>query len=162
MRRFRRVGDHRVQLRLPATERQFLVSLLPQLRAVLDNDDRVAHLRGRLFPPAYDDAEQQAEFSELIGDDLVAERNAALTTTLRTLDDGRTQRGRWIVEFDDDTAAAWLTVLHDLRLVLAQIVGITEEADWERDLADASPEHLVLWHVGGMQEELIEVLATSL
>lgn len=151
-----------MQLRLPPAEHRLLASLLPQLRAVFDGDAEVEHLRGRLFPPAYDDARLEAEFRELVGDDLVAQRHGALDTVRTTLERGRARPGRWSVDLDADEAQAWLSVLHDLRLVLAQIVGIETEADWERDPDTAGPEQLVLWHVGLMQEELLDVVASDL
>ena len=158
MRRFRRISDGRVQLRLPAAERAVLTSLLPQLLAVVDGDEGVEHLRGRLFPAAYDDPEREDEFQRLVGDDLVDQRRAALGDVVTTLDAGRTRGRSWVVDLDDDQLQSWLAVLHDLRLVLAQVVGIRTESDWDTDLETAEPAQIVLWHVGALQEELLELL----
>lgn len=147
-----------MQLRLPRAERDLLAALFPQLAPVLEGSEHVAQLRGRLFPPAYDDDEHESEFRRMVDDDLVAERRAALDTVLRTLDEGHSRPGRWSVTLDTEAAQAWLTVLQDTRLVLAQVVGITTEADWEREPTEAEPDQLVLWHVGMLQEELLEVL----
>lgn len=158
MRRFRRTSDGRVQLRLPAAERAVLTSLLPQLLSVVDGDEGVEHLRGRLFPAAYDDPVREDEFQRLVGDDLVDQRRAALGDVVTTLDAGRTRGRSWVVDLDDDQQQSWLAVLHDLRLVLAQVVGIRTESDWDTDLDTAEPAQIVLWHVGVLQEELLDLL----
>jgi Domain of unknown function (DUF2017) len=162
MRRFRRAPDGHVQLRLPHAERGLLASVIPQLRMVVEGDDDVARLRARLFPPAYDDPEHEREFRQLVGDDLLQQRLASVDTALATLDDGHARARHWVVELDDEQVQAWLSVLHDLRLILAQIVGITTEADWGRRRDGTDPAELVLWHVGMLQEELLDVLMTEL
>ena len=158
MRRFRRISDGRVQLRLPAAERAVLTSLLPQLLAVVDGDEGVEHLRGRLFPAAYDDPEREDEFQRLVGDDLVDQRRAALGDVVTTLDAGRTRGRSWVVDLDEDQLQSWLAVLHDLRLVLAQVVGIRTESDWDTDLETAEPVQILLRHIGLLQEELLDLL----
>lgn len=162
MRRFRRLTDGHVQLRLPATERAVLASLLPQLRAVVDGAGGAEHLRGRLFPAAYDDPEREREFRRLVGDDLVEQRRAALHDVEASLEAGRAKGRNWLVDLDDDQVGAWLAVLHDLRLVLAQVVGIESERDWSRDPDDAEPAELLLWHIGALQEDLLDVLLGSM
>jgi Domain of unknown function (DUF2017) len=162
MRRFRRISDDRVQMRLPHAEKALLASVIPQLRMVVEGDAGVDHLRARLFPPAYDDPELEREFRRLVGDDLLEQRLAALDTALATLDAGQTKARQWVVVLDDEQVQSWLAVLHDLRLVLAQIVGITTEADWDRKLDGSEPADLVLWHVGALQEELLGVLMGGL
>jgi hypothetical protein len=162
MRRFRRIPGDRVQLRLPHAERALLASVIPQLRMVVEGDGDVANLRARLFPRAYDDPEREREFRQLVGDDLHQQRLAAVDTTLATLEDGHARARHWVVELDDEQVQCWLAVLHDLRLILAQIVGITTEADWDRERDGTDPAVLVLWHVGMLQEELLDLLMTGL
>lgn len=162
MRRFRRLADGHVQLRLPATERAVLSSLLPQLLAVVNGEEGVEHLRDRLFPRAYEEPDRERDFQRLVGDDLVDQRRAALDDVVASLDAGRARGRSWIVDLDDDSAQSWLAVLHDLRLVLAQVVGIRTEDDWIRDPATAEPAEIVLWHLGALQEELLDLLTPGL
>jgi hypothetical protein len=162
MRRFRWASADHVQLRLPAAERAVLASLLPQLLAVVNGESEVEHLRGRLFPAAYEDPEREAEFRRLVGDDLVEQRREALDVVVSSLDAGRSRGRNWIVELDLDQAQAWLAVLHDLRLVLAQIVGVTTESDWSTDPGTAEPAEIVLWHLGALQDELLVLLSGTL
>ncbi|HSJ43054.1 MAG TPA: DUF2017 family protein [Euzebyales bacterium] len=151
-----------MQLRLPATERALLSSLLPQLLAVIDGEEGVEHLRERLFPAAYIEPEREAEFRRLVGDDLVDQRRAALDDVVTTLDAGRARGRTWLVNLDEDQVQSWLAVLHDLRLVLAQVVGIRTESDWNIDRETAEPAEIVLWHVGALQEELLDLLLGGL
>ena len=162
MRRFRRLSEDLVQLRLPHAEKALLLSMIPQLHAVVTGGTAVEHLRQRLFPRAYEDPEDEREFRLLVGNDLQDQRMEALDTVLASLDSGRTRTRLWSVELDDDQVSAWLAVLHDLRLVLAQIVGITTEDDWSRDPVTAEPGELVLWHIGALQEDLLAVLTGGL
>lgn len=162
MRRFRRTADGHVQLRLPATERALLTSLLPQLLAVVEGEESVEHLRDRLFPAAYTDAAREDEFRRLVGDDLVDQRRAALDDVVTTLESGRSRGRSWVVDLDADQLQSWLAVLHDLRLVLAQVVGIRTESDWNTDPVTAQPIEIVLWHVGALQEELLDLLLGGL
>lgn len=162
MRRFRRLADGHVQLRLPATERAVLSSLLPQLLAVVNGEEGVEHLRDRLFPRTYEEPDRERDFQRLVGDDLVDQRRAALDDVVASLDAGRSRGRSWIVDLDDDSAQSWLAVLHDLRLVLAQVVGIRTEDDWTLDPATAEPAEIVLWHLGALQEELLDLLTPGL
>lgn len=162
MRRFRRLAEDHVQLRLPATERAVLASLLPQLLAVVNGEQGVEHLRDRLFPAAYDDPERERDFTRLVGDDLVEQRRAALSDVVASLDTGRSRGRSWIIDLDDHVTQSWLAVLQDLRLVLAQVVGIRTEHDWNRDPETAQPAEIVLWHIGALQEDLLDLLIGGL
>ena len=162
MRRFRRVSGDRIQLRLPHAERTLLASVIPQLRMVVEGDGDVANLRARLFPSAYEDPKLEREFRQLVGDDLLQQRLTAVDTALSTLEHGQTRARHWVVDLDEEQVQSWLAVLHDLRLVLAQIVGITTEADWERTIDGSDPAQLVLWHVGMLQEDLLDLLMTGM
>lgn len=162
MRRFRRLAEDQVQLRLPAAERAVLSSLLPQLLAVVNGEQGVTHLRDRLFPAAYEDPQRELDFQQLVGDDLVEQRRAALDDVVASLEGGRARGRNWVIELDDDGAQSWLAVLQDLRLILAQVVGIRTEQDWNRDPATAEPAEIVLWHIGALQEELLDLLIGGL
>jgi hypothetical protein len=139
-----------------------LSSLFPQLLAVITGQSEVEHLRARLFPSAYEDPEREAEFRRLVGDDLVDQRREALDVVVSSLEAGRTRGRSWVVDLDLDQAQSWLGVLHDLRLVLAQVVGIRTESDWSTDPGTAEPAEIVLWHLGALQDELIGLLSGTL
>src|SRR5262249_12127591 len=122
-----RVSPGQYALRLAHEERTLLRSLLAQLRDLLGTED--ASLR-RVFPPAYDDAEAERGYRELMRDELVTGRREALETVERTLDAKR---------LSEDELTTWLGPLNDLRLVLGTRLGVTEEL-YERPFDPSDPD----------------------
>lgn len=161
----RRLDDGRFQLTITEREHAALRSLPGQLEPLVRGqaDTPAAHqaLR-RLYPPAADDPEINEAYARLVGDSLVEARTDALATFARTLAGGRSARGRWTVTLDDEQASAWLQVVNDTRLVLASIVGITTEADWERGPDPDDPASTMLWYLGWLEEEFVGALMGSL
>ena len=146
-----RTADGLVRLRLAPDERALLRSLPQELRELLDDARDEPDLR-RLFPPAYDDAEEEAEYRRLVGDGLLEGKRRALETVART------------AEHETLTPAeadAWLTALNDLRLVLGTRLDVSEEAL----LDDVSPHdprapQLGLYaYLSWLQEQLVEALS---
>jgi hypothetical protein len=146
-----RRGDFRV--RLPRAERDLLRSLPGQLREVLGTDD--ASLR-RLFPPAYaDDPQREAEFRDLVRDELLAEKRAALRVVEETADADR---------LTEEQVTAWLAALNDLRLVLGTRLDVTEEM-YEEGLPDHDPRaasFAVYGYLGWLEEQVVAALASGL
>ena len=106
-RRFRQGRAGGIDLRLPSEERAVLRSLAPQLRELLEDPSDPAIVR--LFPPAHpDDAEQQAQYQAMVGDELVASRRAALATFETSVDADH---------LDDEAVSAWMHTINAARLV---------------------------------------------
>lgn len=158
----RRLEGGGVRVKLTSREREILRSLPDQLEPVLRGEHDPADVHARLFPPAYDDADAEAEYRALVGHDLADERLASLHAFAETLDGGRMQRHTWEVELDADETAAWLSALNDTRLILAAVAGVTSEEAWDRIAFRDDPTSVVLWHVSGLQEELIAALTGTL
>lgn len=76
----------------------------------------------RLFPDAYDDARDAAEFRRYTVDELSAAKRAGLAQLLAT-----TPGGGGEVTLDEPAAQAWLTALNDLRLALGTRIGVEED-----------------------------------
>ncbi len=115
--------------------------------AVLPQDPALA----RLLPDASrDDGDAAADFRRLTEHGLRQRKQHALTTAAATLDghDGeqgprRPGRGRLgargsLLVLDEEQARAWLTALNDVRLVLAERMGLRTDADAERIAALAA------------------------
>jgi hypothetical protein len=152
-RRIERTRDGGVRLRLPRDERALLRSLPAQLRALLDEAPEDPSLE-RLFPPAYDDAEDEDEYRRLMGDELLDGRRRALRVVEETLDQDR---------LSGEQAQAWLTALNDLRLVLGTRLDVRDEtllADLRPDNPRA-PELAVYAYLSWLQEQLVEALAAD-
>ncbi|KQO63511.1 DUF2017 family protein [Curtobacterium sp. Leaf261] len=110
-----------IHLTLSSGERDVLESLTSQLLQILGTglqDDPVAH---RMFPSAYpDDPEAAAEFRRYTFDDLQAQKteNARVVHAWLT--------GTTSGVFDERAEQAWLRTLTDLRLTVAERLGIAD------------------------------------
>jgi hypothetical protein len=144
--RIERARDGSIRLELPPQERELLSSLTRRLRAELDGDSSDPSL-WRLFPRAYDDADDEREYRELMGNDLLSARQGALDSMEQTI---------FAKRLDADQADAWLTALNDLRLVLGTRLDVREDMSVE-DFSQ-SPEHALYVYLSWLQEQLIAAL----
>ena len=126
------------------------------------HDDAAAEIRARLYPSAYDDPALEEEYRGLVGEELVQQRADALDTFTASLEQGTSRRGTWAVELDPEQAQAWLAVVNDARLVLAGVVGITSEQEWEQGPDPADPPSMLLWYLGWLEEQLVAAMMGSL
>lgn len=151
-RRVKRGGGGEVQLRLPPEERDLLRGLPGQLRSMLGDEPEDPALR-RLFPPAYTDApDHEAEYRQLMGDELVEKHLSALTVLEETAEAER---------LTEEQANAWLSALNDLRLVLGTRLDVSEDmlAD-EVDPSDPEAPALALYaYLSWLQEQLVDALS---
>jgi hypothetical protein len=151
-RHIERVGRGAYALSLSAEERSLLRALHDQLRDLLTTDDPGLV---RVFPPAYDDPQDEQGYRELMRGELLAGRLNALDAVERTLDARR---------LSEDELTSWLGALNDLRLVLGTRLGVTEEL-YGRPIDPDDPHAPALglygW-LGWLQEEAVEALAAEL
>lgn len=153
-RRIEPTGDGEYVLRLPEEERALLRFLPGELRSLIEEVPDDPALR-RLFPPAYDDAEDEAAYRDLMGNELAEGRNRALQVLTETATAER---------LTAEQAQAWLTALNDLRLVLGTRLDVTDESLLE-GLAENDPRgpELALYaYLSWLQEQLVEALSAGL
>ncbi len=146
-----RGGGYRLRLTQP--ERELLQALPGQLMELLETDD--PSLR-RLKPPAYDDdAEASAEYTAMVGDDLLEGRRLALETMARTATADR---------LTEDELGSWLTATNDLRLVLGTRLNVTDDTQGFMPLADdpQAPEWVAYNYLSWLQEEVVAALSDAL
>ena len=148
----RRTRDGSFEVRLPDAERQVLADVLPQLRAALQGDATADPAFRRLFPVAYaNDAEHEAEYRELVGDELLAKRLANVDTVLSTIGADR---------IAEDELFAWMGAVNDLRLVLGTRLDVSEETD-----LSVGPQHpeaaayALYAYLGWLLELLVDAVA---
>jgi hypothetical protein len=141
-----------VELRLSREERSLLAGVVEELRALLEGAPDDPSLR-RLFPPAYDGAEDEQGYRELMGGELLGGRLAALELVAQTLDQER---------LSAEQADAWLRALNDLRLVLGTRLDVREDTFAEQLRQDdpRAPALAVYAYLSWMQEQLIEALSS--
>jgi uncharacterized protein DUF2017 len=148
---FERGQEGGVELRLSREERSLLAGVVAELRALLEGAPGDPSLR-RLFPPAYDEAEDESAYRELMGGELLDGRLAALDLVARTLDQER---------LDAEEADAWLRALNDLRLVLGTRLDVRDDTFAEQLRQDdpRAPALAIYAYLSWMQEQLIEALS---
>jgi hypothetical protein len=144
---FEPLPDGRYRVRLGADDRRLVGHLCGELRSAIEADDRAVP---RLFPPAHrDDPDAAAEFDRVARDGLVAGRLEALETV------GRTLEAEWL---EEDGLQAWCGALNDLRLVLGERLGVTEDMD--ETLYTRSPDHALYGWLTWLQASAVEALAS--
>jgi len=142
-------GRHRIQL--PDNERAVLGDLGGQLRSLLTQGTDGPEVR-RLFPTAYaDDPERDAEYRDLMSDDLLARRLA----TADVLESTATA-----TELDDEQLMAWIGAVNDLRLVLGTRLDVSEEDDLEA--TDGDPVRGIYLYLGWLLEHLMDCAQATL
>ena len=108
----------------------------------------------RLFPTAYhDDPDRDREYQQLVRDELLERRLAALATVEAT---ARAD------EVTQEELTAWLTSLNDLRLVLGTRLDVSEDqAALDEDDPDA-PAMAVYGYLSVLLGDVVDALADDL
>ncbi len=154
-RRVTRTRRGTYQIRLPQGEKDLLENLATQLRTMLSLGTSDPALR-RLFPTAYhEDVERDREYQQLVRDELVDRRLAALTTVEET---------SAVQEVTEEQLAHWLTGLNDLRLVLGTRLDVSEDTDGT-DGDDDDPDvtaRSIYDYLGFLLTEIVDALAEGL
>jgi hypothetical protein len=152
-RRIVRTAAGAYEVHLPRSERALLANLVEQLSEMLTVSTDDPSVR-RLFPTAYnEDAERDREYQQLVRDELLERRLAALATLEETLN---------ATALDEDRLGSWLTALNDLRLVLGTRLDVSEDMD-EIDVDDPdAPAHAVYDYLGYLVSEAVEALSAGL
>ncbi|PZE92394.1 DUF2017 domain-containing protein [Curtobacterium sp. MCLR17_039] len=146
-----------VHLGLSSGERDLLASLTEQLRQVLGGDLSTDPISERMFPDAYPgDDEASAEFRKYTQSDLLTQK----TTNASIVHDWLTGTRDGSLDAEDEQA--WLRTLTDLRLTIADRLGIEDADDEGRSVeADAGVglRDVYDW-LGYVQEHLVVTLTS--
>ena len=141
------------QLDLTPEERAAVAGLAASVRTLIQADDEDVK---RLFPDAYrDDPAASADYRSLVHDDLVQGRLDAIDTVTATREAER---------IDADQLGAWCGALNDVRLVLGERLGVTDDL-YERGIDPSDPRAPQLALYGWLtwlQGEIVEALASRL
>lgn len=117
--RVTRGKDGKFAVKLPDAERELLVGLAAQLREIL-----VAEETGnvyRLYPPGYaNDEEREREYRQLVHDELLEKRLAALDIVEQTA---------FATKLDEEQVTAWMGSINSMRLVLGTVLEVSEDMD---------------------------------
>ena len=148
---FERGDGGTVELRLSRDERSLVAGLVEELRALLDGAPGDPSLR-RLFPPAYDEEDDELAYRDLMGGELLDGRRAALQLVAETVDRDR---------LSAEEAETWLRALNDLRLVLGTRLDVQEDTFAEQLRPDdpRAPALAVYGYLSWLQEQLVAALS---
>ena len=125
-----------------------LRSLVDQYLEVVGTDAGADPAHARLFPAAYrDDDAATAEFTRYTRAGLVDRKAANAAQVSLALDEET-------VRLDPDAAARWLPLLTDLRLVIADRLGIRLDDD---EVPDTPAGEVYAW-LGHLQESMITLM----
>ncbi|MGI8773481.1 MAG: DUF2017 family protein [Actinomycetota bacterium] len=159
--RFEMIPGEGLRTHLGHDETEFLRGMTAEMKLLLEADvpptDPVLQ---RLFPDAYEEAEDSIAFRELVEDDLKAHKREALRTVAERLG----KRGPLITSIPEEEISSWLTLLTDLRLALGTRLGVTEEEmskDLDPDDPDAPAMSALHW-LGWIQGTMLEALDPTL
>jgi hypothetical protein len=143
-----------IKMRLDAGEAPLLLSLLGELRAMAESEDEDDPVRQRLYPAAYEQPDDAAEFRQFTESALRSERVERIERCEAELATGSS-----VLDVSGDDGDRWIRVLNDLRLAIGTRLGITEDWDHEVDPEDPAqfPQAAYLW-LTGVQEALVQAL----
>ncbi len=148
----RRRKDGDFDLLLAPSGRQAVRHLLGELDELLETDPGDPNLR-RLHPPAYlDDAEADAAYQLLAGEELRTSRRNAVTLVVASLDHDR---------LTEDELWGWAQSFNALRLVLGTRLDVSEDDVEIPELAPDAPE-AQLWAVYQLVSVLQHEVVTPL
>ena len=147
-----------ISLELTEFETELLGTLLADYEELIRGEDADDAALVRLFPSGYrDDPDADAEFRKYTRSGLVDRKTANAGSVSAALAQGAR------IDLTTDAFDSWLPVLTDLRLVLADRIGIETDDDAE-SLAAGGPEDAVgevyNW-LGELQWFLLEALDDS-
>jgi hypothetical protein len=152
-RRIKRTRSGVFELRLSPEERDVLRGLPAQMRDALElgkDDPAVA----RLNPSAcLDDAEVDAEYHQMMDDDLNTGRLQALDAFEKTVD---------APQLDEDEALAWMRAINDVRLLLGTRLDVSDDPGERRVSPDdpRAPGFALYDYLSLLTQELVEALDT--
>ena len=117
-------------------EVQVLQWVFGDLRRMLAGESEVASVTQRLFPRAYLDPteeESEAQWQEMVHDDLVETRLEAMRDVVESLDAATPLSGRddaREIVLTGEQPEHWMTVLNDARLAVGTALDVTPEWDF--------------------------------
>jgi len=161
------VGPDTFTVRLEATERSVLASLLDDLSKLLDEaadpGREVTPVITRLFPPAFTDhdgrdAERDEEYQRLMREELITSRRAAIAISREWLTEDQGER-----DLTEAELTSMMRSLNSLRLVLGSILGIEDDLGSELadEAMDHSPDHQLYAWTGWLLEWTVTALSAG-
>jgi hypothetical protein len=151
-----------VVLTLVPAEVQVLQWVFTDLGSMLAGESGNDAVTKRLFPRAYLDPtaeEAEAQWQEMVHDELVESRLTAMTEVVQSLDQAVEIPGRdnaREIVLDAEQTERWMTVLNDARLAVGTALDVTP--GWDFEELDRSDPNYELHAVYAWMTELLSAL----
>jgi hypothetical protein len=155
-----RVTSRGISIKLAASDARLLADLANQVAALIAGraDSAADSALDRLLPSAYPgDDESAAEFRRFTEDDLADGKVLNALTMVETLE-GEPTDGHLRVTLDAAAAQSWLRSLTDIRLALANRLGLEDPATEPPHGGDDSYLLSVYNWLGGLQWSLVKAV----
>lgn len=134
-----------------------LWSVPSTLRGVIQNPEDHPEAFRRLFPSTYLDEKKEKEHRRLIGEAMQERQMAKIALFERILTDS--EEGMGVLRIRERDFDAFVALLTDMRLVLAEMLGIEDE-EWEDQLDEEQmlqdPRVQLLHLMSGVQQLLLD------
>ena len=150
-----RGGNDSLKVKLNVDEAALLRQVVDEITQIISADEATP-VHERLFPDAFEDAEETKKYNTMVRDELKTHKLSALNSMQNTLGDS----GRVSATLSASEAHLWLTALTDIRLAIGVRLDVSEE-DMGREPDPADPDGLalvVLHWLGWLQETMVENL----
>ena len=151
---FVRAQEGGAEMLLDEAEAALVRQLTREMRMLLHSDAAEDPVTKRLFPDAYEDADDSLAFRQLVEDELRSGKLDALERVRSSLEG----HGNVRVALDEGALSAWLTALTDMRLAIGTRLDVTEEnalADVAADDPHAHAMAIYGW-LGWVQESMLQ------
>ena len=155
-----RQDDGSLKVSLPHAEGLVLCSLPQRIEDLLSQDDFNRRIADRLFPVAYEDADKQAEYRKLLGDDLKKRKLESVEVFKNTLESWDITQSGVEVTIPAESVETWLGFLNDMRLYLGIELDITGN-DWSAGLdseEEIGEELALLYLLTWLQQCILDAL----
>lgn len=159
----RRKRNGKLLVIVPASEAGALLELPRRLRELLEDPDFSRRAVVRLFPRAHDDPGRDAEYRELLGDDLRMRKLEGVAAFEGTIERCRVRNDKLEIEVVEEVFDLWLGTINDMRLVLGADLEIEDE-DWCLGFDPTGPrarDYALLHWLSWLEEELLEAVRTT-
>jgi Domain of unknown function (DUF2017) len=153
-------GSAGIRARLDREESELFRRLLSEMQTLLaDTSGPNDLIKGRLYPSAYEDPEDERVYREMVRGDLERAKLDAVEAVAKAV----AGRKAINIEIPTDQADSWLTVLTDMRLAIGTRLDVDEDKmSSEPSLEDPDAPALAVMHwLGWMQEMILEQLLTT-
>lgn len=154
--RIKPLSKGRTRLELDPHDASYLLRLPARLERLLANPDFTERAIQRILPRGYLDEQQEAEYRELVGEELRQKKLDNITEFRRTISEAQVKRDAVQITLQAEDFEVWLGFLNDMRLFIGTELDIQDNRDLPMSAEDLSEEQFVYEYLTYLQASLIQ------